>query len=220
MTKIFLNIVTTVTKLYAINVFIHTKKISQDIIKLFFQEYNTKCFIHKGENYEEFCYTCNRNICNSCFNEHKSHDRESLIGLDEEIVEGDISIIDLRKTFLENVRNKLLEEINQINSPSKQNNSEFNPNLKLTEILNENNQKTISNNKLMSFNNHFSFNNLIPFNQLKSFRFDSHSLSNDKLFLKSFSNESLVGIKPLSLIKTPRNNRYKFSQNYSLSENK
>ena len=38
MTKIFLNIVTTVTKLYAINVFIHTKKISQDIIKLFFQK--------------------------------------------------------------------------------------------------------------------------------------------------------------------------------------
>ena len=113
-----------------------------------------------------------------------------------------------------------MKEINQINSPSKQNNSEFNPNLKLTEILNENNQKTISNNKLMSFNNHFSFNNLIPFNQLKSFRFDSHSLSNDKLFLKSFSNKSLVGIKPLSLIKTPRNNRYKFSQNYSLSENK
>ena len=113
-----------------------------------------------------------------------------------------------------------MKEINQINSPSKQNNSEFNPNLKLTEILNENNQKTISNNKLMSFNNHFSFNNLIPFNQLKSFRFDSHSLSNDKLFLKSFSNKSLVGFKPLSLIKTPRNNRYKFSQNYSLSENK
>lgn len=81
---------------------------------IFSKEYNTKCYIHKGENYEEFCYTCNRNICNSCFNEHKSHDRESLIGLDEEIVEGDISIIDLRKTFLENVRNKLLEEINQI----------------------------------------------------------------------------------------------------------
>ena len=78
--------------------------------------YNTKCYIHKGQNYEEYCYTCQKNICNACFDEHKEHDRESLLGLDEDIVEGDISIIDLRKQFLEDVRNKLMKEINQINN--------------------------------------------------------------------------------------------------------
>ena len=78
--------------------------------------YNTKCYIHKGQNYEEYCYTCQKNICNACFDEHKEHDRESLLGLDEDIVEGDISIIDLRKQFLEDVRNKLMKEINEINN--------------------------------------------------------------------------------------------------------
>ena len=80
------------------------------------KQYNTKCYIHKGENYEEYCYTCHKNICNSCFDEHQSHDRESLAGLDEEIVEGDLSIIDLRKQYLETVRNKLMSEINQIDN--------------------------------------------------------------------------------------------------------
>ena len=51
------------------------------------KQYNTKCYIHQSENYEEFCYTCNINICNSCFPEHQSHDRESLVGLDEDILE-------------------------------------------------------------------------------------------------------------------------------------
>ena len=80
------------------------------------KQYNTKCLIHKGENYEEYCYTCKKNICNLCFDEHKEHDRESLVGLDEDILEGDLSIIDLRKTLLENVRNKLLQEIEQLNN--------------------------------------------------------------------------------------------------------
>jgi len=113
-----------------------------------------------------------------------------------------------------------IKEFTSNNSHSNQNKNEINPNTKLNEILNDNNEKIINNNKLMVFNNHFSFNNLIPFNTLKTLKFDSRSLSNEKLFLKPFSNKSLKGIKPLSLIKTPRNNRYKFSQNFALSEKK
>ena len=83
---------------------------------IFSKQYNTKCHIHKGENYEEYCYSCKKNICNLCFDEHKEHDRESLVGLDEDILEGDLSIIDIRKSFYETIKNKLMQEITQIDN--------------------------------------------------------------------------------------------------------
>ena len=86
----------------------HTKLIPADL-------YPTKCHIHKGEDYQEYCFTCNKNICKSCFEEHQSHEREKLEGLDEDIIEGDLSIIETRKQFLEVVRNKLIEEARTIN---------------------------------------------------------------------------------------------------------
>ena len=86
----------------------HTNLIPADL-------YTSKCFIHKGKDYKEFCYTCNKNICNSCYEEHQDHDKENLENLNEDIIEGDISLIEARKEFLEMVRNKLAKEIKEIN---------------------------------------------------------------------------------------------------------
>ena len=48
--------------------------------------YTSKCYIHRGEDYQEFCYTCNKNICKLCYEEHQDHDKEKIEGLDEDII--------------------------------------------------------------------------------------------------------------------------------------
>lgn len=87
----------------------HIKLIPADLL-------TSKCHIHKGEDFEEFCYTCNKNICKLCFDEHQSHEKEKLEGLDEDIIEGDLSLIEARKQFLEVVRNKIVEEAREVNN--------------------------------------------------------------------------------------------------------
>ena len=87
----------------------HIKIIPNDL-------FTSKCFIHKGEDYQEFCYTCNKNICKLCFEEHQGHEKEKLENLDEDIIEGDISIIEARKKFLEIARDKKIEEGKEINN--------------------------------------------------------------------------------------------------------
>ena len=78
--------------------------------------YTSKCYIHKGEDYQEFCYTCNKNICKLCYEEHQDHDKEKIEGLDEDIIEGDLALIEARKNFLEVLRNKKMQEVNEINN--------------------------------------------------------------------------------------------------------
>ena len=87
----------------------HIKIIPSDL-------FTSKCYIHKGQDYQEFCYTCNKNICNLCFEDHQGHEKEKLENLDEDIIEGDISIIETRKKFLEVVRDKKIEEAKEINN--------------------------------------------------------------------------------------------------------
>ena len=87
----------------------HIKLIPADL-------YTSKCNIHKGEDYQEFCFTCNKNICKLCFEEHQGHDKEKLEGLDEDIIEGDLPLIDARKQFLEVVREKIIEEAREVNN--------------------------------------------------------------------------------------------------------
>ena len=70
----------------------HIKLIPADL-------YTSKCHIHKGEDYQEFCFNCNKNICKLCFEEHQGHDKEKLEGLDEDIMEGDLPLIEARKHF-------------------------------------------------------------------------------------------------------------------------
>ena len=86
----------------------HTNIIPADL-------YITKCNIHKGEDYQEFCYTCNKNICKKCFEEHKDHEKEKLEGLDQELLEGDIVLIDARKQYLETIREKMIKQIKEVN---------------------------------------------------------------------------------------------------------
>ena len=73
-------------------------------------------YIHKGEDYQEFCHTCNKNICKLCYEEHQDHDKEKIEGLDEDIIEGDLALIEARKNFLEVLRNKKMQEVNEINN--------------------------------------------------------------------------------------------------------
>lgn len=87
----------------------HIKLIPADL-------YTSKCHIHKGEDYQEFCFNCNKNICKLCFEEHQGHDKEKLEGLDEDIMEGDLPLIEARKQFLEVVRNKIIEEAREVNN--------------------------------------------------------------------------------------------------------
>ena len=76
----------------------------------------SKCYIHQGEDYQEFCYTCNKNICKLCFEEHQDHDKEKLEGFDEEFIEGDLSLIEARKQFLKAVLDKMVKEAKEINN--------------------------------------------------------------------------------------------------------
>ena len=87
----------------------HVKLIPADL-------YSSKCTIHKGEDYQEFCFTCNKNICKTCFEEHQGHDKEKLEGFDEDIIEGDLSLIEARKQFLTAVLKKMEKEAKEINN--------------------------------------------------------------------------------------------------------
>ena len=52
----------------------------------------------------------------SCYEGHQNHDREKLENLNEDIIEGDLFLIEARKGFLEMIRNKTGKEINEINN--------------------------------------------------------------------------------------------------------
>ena len=87
----------------------HIKLIPADLL-------TSKCNIHKGEDFIEFCFTCKKNICKLCSDEHQDHDTEKLEGFDEDILEGDLSLIEARKQYLDTVLEKILKEAKEINN--------------------------------------------------------------------------------------------------------
>jgi hypothetical protein len=104
-----------VIKSYVINASISIKKILEAIL-IPADLLTSKCNIHKGEDFIEFCFTCKKNICKLCSDEHQDHDTEKLEGFDEDILEGDLSLIEARKQYLDTVLEKILKEAKEINN--------------------------------------------------------------------------------------------------------
>ena len=46
------------------------KNHSKDHYVINLNEYNIKCQIHYGNNYEYYCYNCSSNLCKTCFDNH------------------------------------------------------------------------------------------------------------------------------------------------------